>query len=352
MSCHSTDSPPASKDPSLTPLSLKDGIACESCHGPAEVWQDKHLDPAWRAKPAAAKAADGMTDLGTPQARARDCVRCHVGDRSRGMDMNHDLIAAGHPRLNFEFASYQAIYPKHWKEKPGRPADSEARSWAVGEAVTAKAVLRLLVDRATASKEGAERKAPAPEAIWPEFSEYECFACHHGLTAPSPLQTPGHIQGRPGQLPWATWPSTMLPELAAIAKVNDPSGPEAPWSKLKAEMARAVPDVDRVVDLGNRASKDLDALVEALEKAPIDAERVASLVKSLAARPAEGWDRATQQYLALSSLVRAAKDLKVAVPPEVEEGLKASLKRLDFPPRYDSPKNVSPPAVTTGKAGP
>jgi hypothetical protein len=197
LSCHATVGPPEPSAPGLT--HLKDGITCESCHGPAEFWQTSHLDANWMKKTPAAKALEGMTDLSTPGGRARTCVGCHVGDRSRGMDMNHDLIAAGHPRLNFEFSSYLASYPKHWKEKAVDRADFEAKSWAIGQAVTARAVVQLTADRAIASKPGAERRAPAPEAIWPEFSEYECFACHHGLVKNSPLQVAGRFVGTPGR---------------------------------------------------------------------------------------------------------------------------------------------------------
>ena len=350
LSCHATVSPPEAIRADVA--HIKDGISCEACHGPAEVWQDKHLDAAWRAKPAEAKALDGMADLSTPRARAKECASCHVGKRSRGMDMNHDLIAAGHPRLNFEFASYQAIYPKHWKEKPGAPADFEAKSWAVGQVVTAQAVLELLAARALGSKEGAARKAPAPDAIWPEFSEYECFACHHGLVNPSPLQTPGHIQSKPGRLPWATWPSTMLPELAKGRKGVDLDAADSPWAGLRAEMARGMPDADRVADLASKSVRQFDALLDALEKDSFKADRIASLLKEWAARPpsaSESWDRAAQHYLALSSLARAAKDLKVPIGPEVEEALRTGSKVLEFPPKYDSPRNISPKAVPIPK---
>jgi hypothetical protein len=340
LSCHATVSPPDPIRPDLAPY--RDGISCEACHGPAEKWQDKHLDPGWRALPASAKARDGLIDLSTPGTRAKTCVDCHVGNRSRGMDMNHDLIAAGHPRLNFEFASYQASYPKHWKEKTVA-ADFEVKSWAVGQVATARAALDLLAGRALASKEGAARKAPAPEAVWPEFSEYECFSCHHGLTSPSPLQVQGHNLGR---LPWATWPLAMLPELARGRPGIDLAAADSPLAELRAEMARPMPDPDRVADLAARAARQLDALRIAQEQYQVGADRVAALLMDRASRPPtadKGWDLLAQHDLALSSLARAARQLGVTVGPEVEEALRAASKLLEFPPDYDSPRNVSKP---------
>jgi Cytochrome c554 and c-prime len=346
LACHSTTSPP---EPISDKVALlRDGIDCEACHGGAEVWNDKHVAASWRALPADKKALDGMNDLSTPRARAENCVECHVGLRSRGMDMNHDLIAAGHPRLNFEFASYQAAYPKHWKEKPYKANDFEAKSWAIGQVVTARAVLQLLADRAEASKVGAKRTPPAPKAIWPEFSEYECFSCHHDLIKNGPLQNVGHVQGRPGKLPWATWPMAMLPDLAGIEKVDLVS-----LAKLKIEMEKAVPDEDEVVRLARSAISELDKLVAALEQGVLDPARLTPLLKRLAAskpNPAESWDVATQMYLARSSVARSGlaaqvKQLGIPSEPFDKKPLEDSFELLKFPEQptvYDSPRSVSP----------
>src|SRR5262249_29449111 len=102
--------------------------------------------------------------------RARLCADCHVGGPER--EVNHDLLAAGHPRLNFEFSSFQAIYPQHWCDRDDRARypDFEARSWAVGQVVSAQTALNLLAYRAN------NKKAP-----WPEFAENNCYSCHHDL---------------------------------------------------------------------------------------------------------------------------------------------------------------------------
>jgi hypothetical protein len=335
LSCHATAKPP--EPGQKTAVHVRDGVTCESCHGPAEVWQETHLSGSWLKKSAAEKLVDGMTDLSTPASRAQTCVACHVGNRSRGMDMNHDLIAAGHPRLNFEFASYLAAYPKHWKENPSDPVDFEAKSWAIGQLVTAKAVLQLLADRAIASKDGAARKPPAPEAVWPEFSESECFACHHALTRSSPLQTVDHTQGKPGKIPWATWPLAMIPDLAKVGKV-DLQAKDSPYAGLKLEMARLSPDPDKVDALAKGTIRQLDDLIHSLETGKLDASRLAPLLKDLADRkpdPRVSWDLATQTYLAREALVRAGL---IADDP----GLRTTFDLLKFPEKpslYDSPRS-------------
>src|SRR5262249_48335933 len=133
-------------------------------------------------------------------------------------DVNHDLIAAGHPRLNFEFAAFQANMPKHWEPTADeKKPEYEFKSWAVGQAASAKAALDLLAYRA-----GHESQP------WPEFTEYGCFACHHDLGASKDKdkgyvdwrQTPEHYKGRrPGALPWGTWYFALLP--AALESQGD-----------------------------------------------------------------------------------------------------------------------------------
>ena len=93
------------------------GVGCESCHGSATEWLAPHTARDWQQK----KAARAMPDLADPMVHAKACVGCHVGaapDKNIPVrDVNHDLIAAGHPRLNFEFGSYQANMPAHWRPK-------------------------------------------------------------------------------------------------------------------------------------------------------------------------------------------------------------------------------------------
>ena len=88
---------------------------------------------------------------------AKVCARCHVGSPASGglplCDVDHDLIAAGHPLLSFEFSAYQATIPPYWVEKGiNAGGDYSVRSWAVGQAVTARAALTLLEDRAVAPR--------------------------------------------------------------------------------------------------------------------------------------------------------------------------------------------------------
>ena len=57
-----------------------------------------------------------------------------------------DLIAAGHPRLDFEFSAYHANLPKHWDRTQDKSRNQEslkARLWVAGQVASAEAAAQL-----------------------------------------------------------------------------------------------------------------------------------------------------------------------------------------------------------------
>src|SRR5207247_8943586 len=100
------------------------------------------------------------------------------------------------------------------KDKERRP-DFEARAWLIGQLVSARAALRLLEARAVAAAQAEKQLKEDPRAevklAWPEFAEYDCFACHHGLQPPPRWrQLRGFPGRRAGALPWGTWSTPFL----------------------------------------------------------------------------------------------------------------------------------------------
>lgn len=170
-----------------------EGVGCEACHGNAGGWLRQHTT--WHGKRDAVYHETGMVRLYDVGERAAACVGCHVGAPEAVVgkgpdgrdiklavrDMNHDMIAAGHPRLNFDFADYMRRLPVHWQEKDRtekgnvpRGPDFLVKAWLVGRVAHAEAACKLLASRAERS--GGDRRTP-----WPEFAEFNCAACHHGL---------------------------------------------------------------------------------------------------------------------------------------------------------------------------
>jgi hypothetical protein len=315
---------------------LADGVGCESCHGPAGDWVTTHYLPGFRDRPAAEKERLGLRNTKDLTARAQLCTECHVGSGDR--DVNHDLIAAGHPRLNFEFASFHAIYPKHWSERPElqRYPDLHARLWEIGQVVTAKASLELLAVRAKGAE---DNKKP-----WPEFAEYACYACHKDLQVDNPSQAARFPARRPGDFPWGTWYLSM-----ARVYADQPGGPgksfTARLDKLRGLMQRPGPDAPAVAREAEAVAKVLDGWAGRIARErPLDAGQLRTLMRAFAAQGAESaekldWDQAAQLYLALAALNQALSDPPTRRAPATDQ-LWVMRRPLQgaFPKGYNSPQ--------------
>ncbi|MFM9057623.1 MAG: multiheme c-type cytochrome [Planctomycetaceae bacterium] len=369
LACHSTQ---ASCGSPLPPAALADGVACGSCHGDATRWVTVHTLPEWKQLDDVARAELGYRDLADPRSRVRTCIPCHVGDASR--EVNHDMIAAGHPRLAFEFAAYQRLWPRHWSPQ-GRAeaaADFAERSWAVGQAETLAAVARLLEVRARRAADA--DAAVAPDAVashaggyWPEFAEFDCYACHRAL---SPERVAGAAAGpfanpAPGTPTWQPW-SVAAARLLAAA-VDDPAvaavEPAATELRAAFDPAWAVAGRDRL--------ERTRALARALEVAADDASRALAargrivleaspdrLDAAVAAdRPGwRTWDAAAQTYLLIDAALDggpARLGLWHTSPPPTDtraalDHLRAGLR---FPPGAGGPDGFDPARFQRDRAG-
>jgi hypothetical protein len=233
---------PVQRIEGVSTFRAEEGVSCEACHGAAKPWLSTHLSADWKEQ-----LANGHSDTRTLLGRIRVCAACHVG--THGMEVDHDLIAAGHPRLSFEFSSFHALLHKHWNhakdtdpaaDARGRP-DFEARAWLLGQVVTAQVSLELLADRADEKHGGS----------WPEFAEHDCAACHHALDPKSGPQERGFEKRRPGVMPQNRWYLAMLPQaleglgvpadknlIAILDEIRDGLETLSPKRKPVAEKAR------------------------------------------------------------------------------------------------------------------
>lgn len=156
------------------------GVGCESCHGAAQKWLDVHTRSDFRSQTDEARTL-GMRDTKSLTARVENCVRCHVGSRSADgvvRDVNHDLLAAGHPRMLFDPLVMQAKLPAHWDVRPGSVMNPMNTAVEVSQELKQKA--RQIVLESFARLK-AERKSSTEALPRPEFSEFDCHACHHAL---------------------------------------------------------------------------------------------------------------------------------------------------------------------------
>jgi hypothetical protein len=339
LKCHAMNG--GSKEHTGDRFVLSDGVGCESCHGPAGDWVATHYLDEFKAKSPKERAQLGFRDTKDLLVRARLCTECHVGTGEQ--DVNHDLIAAGHPRLNFEFASFHGIYPKHWPEGPElqRHPDLHARLWEIGQVVSAEAALKLLAARAKGAQAGAKGKP------WPEFAEYACYACHKDLQVENPSQKAGFPGRRPGDFSWGTWYFDMTQVYA-----DQPGGPgrqlDAALQKLRDLMQRPGPDAAAVAQGAAPVAGLLRDWADRVHGGPtLPPDQMRGLMRAFAGQGARranalDWDQVAQLYLALAAFNQALSDPPAEKAPAtgplrvIRQGLQSA-----FPPGYDSPRQFN-----------
>lgn len=317
------------------PISVQ-GIGCESCHGGARQWIAAHYQQGITRQ---ALGALGMIDTKNIFLRARLCASCHVG--SADQDMNHDMIAAGHPPLRFEMASHQALLErKHWDDSPRRIAEPnyEVQLWAAGRIASADAALSLLESRA---RQAMQRNAP-----WPEFAESNCFACHQPLRPlagnPSGKGLTDGLRGTPS---WQTWNVSLVPALLTPRPLaSDELPPPTPslddaLGHIRAQMARTLaPPPDEIARLAADARSALRLRVHlsplgevlAATGSPLGVEDVLPTLITSSAAQEPNWEGLCQQLAAILSVERVLRDgvhrrraLESLIPGQFEQPLAA-----------------------------
>jgi hypothetical protein len=353
LACHAPAVSQSHADTSL----LAEGVSCEACHGAAGKWLVAHTSAGWNRLDTQRKHRDyGLLPTKNLVERARLCAECHVGapdrdgDGSPDRDVNHDLIAAGHPRLTFEFASHLARLPAHWSEEgPNdrrRHGDLEARAWVIGRVVAMKAGLDLLSARAAAADAGQAGSA------WPEFSEYHCFSCHQELQAgrnsPSGLRL----------VRWNSWNRALLPVLAEQtgANVDLLLRIEA----ISASMLKLNNDPRQTARQAAQASRELDLWLTRIADDRYDLASIRHWQRILSAAGRQigdeaDWDQAAQLYLGLAAMQQSSLDTRRRfdrADVAMHEALSRTRRILLFPPQstdarrlIDSPRAFSWPAT-------
>jgi hypothetical protein len=182
---------------------LEDGVSCDGCHGPAERWLGSHHN-----EPYDQSLAKGMKDIRNPIVRAEMCMSCHIGDHADAKIVDHEMLAAGHPRLTFELESFSSNMPPHWREKiPDDGTVPRAQLWATGQVVGLRVAAQLLA-------------RDAGHGRWPEYSHFDCASCHHDLKEDGWRQIAPRL-GRPGRPHWWARPgANLVRELAAEGPVE------------------------------------------------------------------------------------------------------------------------------------
>ncbi len=78
LACHTTPGLDPSTRDEPTLMIRRDGVGCESCHGPSDRWLGAHQQDGWNSLSPSEKEKYGMTPLKELDRRAATCAGCHV----------------------------------------------------------------------------------------------------------------------------------------------------------------------------------------------------------------------------------------------------------------------------------
>ncbi len=282
--CHMADVPQERWGEKFDPTT--EGVGCEACHGPAEDYLIPHKSQTY-----AQNLQAGMFDLKDIRARARLCLDCHAG-------LDHEIVAAGHPDLNFELFHFSFWQPPHWNYAEASPFNF----WAIGQAVALEKTVNDLV-------EDSNLYQPIPV-----FQEKSCYNCHHKLDRDRWRQVEAHQ-------------TVVRPLVKNLLGEDRAQKLDADLVRIRQYAIDSLPSDDRtrsLKDLGDQLTAGLvDDVSKALSTQPLDADFVRSLLVDLTepipqeseglkphlpvAWMVENFNNAEQVYLGIYSMIYAIR---------------------------------------------
>ncbi|QDU63042.1 hypothetical protein Pan216_39160 [Planctomycetes bacterium Pan216] len=329
LECHATYVPKSQRGERFL---LSDGVGCESCHGPAEKWVKSHVG--WSSRYDTEeiqkkKAELGMIDTDNLTVRLQLCASCHVSLGNR--EVNHDLIAAGHPRLLFEAASYHESLARHWPAEKG--ADL-ADLWLTGQVVVPEAALEMLAQRAE------DESRP-----WPELAEYDCYACHHDLQD----QRWRRQRSSAGMMPWNDFYTGQLSRLAKSAALPPKRSIANSLADLSRKMSTPVAERHAIATTARSVAEALPDWLDRIQRShdeSLTRDDVEALLEAVLEDDSDGsWDAALQRFLSGAILYQALREMGGS-DPALAERLRKLGKRLVVPDGFDSPRTFEPPKTS------
>jgi hypothetical protein len=321
LDCHAVN---ATEGQTTRSFDSNDGVGCESCHGPASNWLGPHTTRGWTHQ---RSLELGMVDLRNPIARSETCLSCHLGTATKGVD--HEMIAAGHPDLYFELDSFSAAMPKHWKERDQDPW-IDLRILATGEAVQLRENMRRIV-RDTGRG-------------WPEYSELDCFACHHSLMGAknSWRQERGYAGRKPGSPTWNASRWTVLKVILEQLNSEEAHRLDRELTRVGTLVSDVTADRRQVAAAAQSASEVADQIARRMPNSHFDAQSAVQLIGRISGDAewisSHGERSAEQAVMVLNSLTLAycanAKPSSAA-QTQMKAGIKSMFQMVENPSAYN-----------------
>jgi len=260
LDCHAHNVPASKRGDKFV---QSDGITCEACHGPAERWVTSHVEP---SATHARNRAHGLFPTGDDVERARLCLSCHFGNSQKFV--THRIMAAGHPRMSFELDTFAQIGPAHWRideDWVKRKGEwNGVRAWAVGQAVAAQELLKILVD----PKRGRD-------GLFPELVLFDCHSCHHPMA--DRRNTAARLKAGPG---WVRLNDASLLMLRHIARRVD-SANAGSFERQVGQLHKSIASGDDGIAQARNTITAIDALLARIVKHRFTGEDLQAVLASL-----------------------------------------------------------------------
>jgi len=329
LACHALDVPAEAR---ARTFELTEGVTCENCHGPSSAWLGPHTTRGWTHEQS---VAVGMYDTRNLARRTEKCLSCHLGTQEKSVD--HEMIAAGHPDLYFELDSFSAVMPRHWKtpreSASGVAAENDAwagvRDWGTGQAVQLRASMERIAWRAKGKN-------------WPEYSDLQCFSCHHALTAPeqSWRQERGYAGRRPGDPPWNGSRYAIFRELAHQVDNEAAARLDEQVAQIAKMLSQVDPNRESVAAAATNTASLSSQFVARIQTQPYDAAMTLRLLQRISGDAEEisdeGERAAEQAAMALDSLFIAwSRNARPANESEIRVAINGLFQQLENPSAYN-----------------
>jgi hypothetical protein len=310
LSCHGLANVPENQR--ANEFHKENGVSCEGCHGPAQKWGAEHSSKDWRLVTFQEKQAKGMVNVRDPAERTQICASCHIGSVQERKVVTHEMYAAGHPPLpGFELATFSERLPRHWRLRKDIPylrdtapkavkdrfdfqnATFENTKLVLVSSVVAVRDAMAFLERRARDDSAARDAAKAQRSPWPDYAQFDCYACHHDLKVPSWRQARGYV-GAPGRPQVRPWPLALV-ELAVRHTAKDDASSRAETSKLQmarraldqATSAQPFGDPAQVSAAASGLKSWAESLVSRTVAADFDPTAALRLLKTLCAMAAE-----------------------------------------------------------------
>lgn len=297
LDCHA-DNVPAEKRGAK--FQLSDGVACEACHGGSENWLKGHTEP---DASHANNVANGLYPTENPYPRAALCLSCHVGSAERFAD--HQMMAAGHPRLTFELDTFTANQPAHYNidadyiQRKGSPKPGDL--WMTGQIQSAKRLLDMI------EMHGGKINSKS-------LAVYDCHGCHRPMNTLKGQASDDSRQLPPGSIRLADSPLDMISVMYEVLSTANAAQWHASVAALHLGMDNQSARTSAIASLREQLGK----LEQGVKSGSADGNTVKALRLALIKRGQQGaysdFSSAEQAFLAIESLSFGAGDRDKILP--------------------------------------